>query len=273
MTAITLVIHQVLSVPQQVQANIDLDEKIQIIHAAGEVRDPLSGQIYLGSNSYEGLKQSYEAGHRLIELDFNFTSDGELVCIHDWYHYYSSAITDNEALSLSEFMKCKIFEQFTPLCLGTLANYLDEHQDLRIVTDIKERNLDAAKLIAEKYPHLRNQFIIQIYQKDEYEPIRSLGFENIIFTLYRLEWSEKTDAITLANFASTHALLGITFPALLAEYIEINSFIAELKQAEIPIFVHTVNGIATQANFYDMGVDGVYTDYRFGTENIPEEIL
>jgi len=261
------------SVSQPIQDEIASGGEIQIIHAAGEVQDALTGQVYLGSNSFEGLQQSYEAGHRLIELDFNFTSDGELACIHDWYSHYSSAIIDCQALSLSEFMNCKIYDQFTPLCLDTLVPFLEKHKDLKIVTDIKDRNLDGVRLIAEEYPQLRDQFMIQIYQKNEYEPVRQLGFENIIFTLYKLDWEQKTDAVAIADFALTHPLRGITFPAVLLEFVEEEGFIAALKQVEVPLFVHTVNGELTKKQYYDLGIDGVYTDYRQGTENVPEEVL
>lgn len=261
------------TVSQPIQDEIVLGGETEIIHAAGEVRDPLTGLVYLGSNSFEGLQQSYEAGHRLIELDFNFTSDGELACIHDWYSHYSSAIVDCQALSLAEFMDCKIYDRFTPLCLDTLARFLEKHEDLKIVTDIKDRNLDGVKLIAEEYPELRDQFMIQIYQKDEYEPVQQLGFENIIFTLYKLDWEQKIDAVAIADFALTHPLRGITFPAVLLEYVEAESFITALKQAKVPLFVHTVNGELTKKQYYDLEIDGVYTDYRQGTENVPEEIV
>ena len=76
-----------------------------IIHAAGTLSGvDLEGNVrtYDGSNSLEGLKQCVEAGCKVIEIDFNFTADGELACIHDWYKYYAPEITDDVPLTLEE---------------------------------------------------------------------------------------------------------------------------------------------------------------------------
>lgn len=50
----------------------------RIAHAGGEV----DGQIY--ANSLESLNASYAKGYRYFEIDLSFTSDRQLVCIHDW---------------------------------------------------------------------------------------------------------------------------------------------------------------------------------------------
>ena len=254
--------------PPESQNNDTTDEKIQIIHAAGEVRDE-DGTVYYGANSYEGLELCYNAGHRYVEIDFNFTSDGTLACIHGWYKNFSEKITANVPLSRDEYMQCKIFGHFTPMCLDTLAEFLKEHPDLYIVTDIKDRNVDGARKIAETYPELVGQFIVQIYQKEEYEQVRELGFEHIILTLYKLSNDEMTDVPALVEFARNHQLFGITFAASLAD---LDGFVSGLSKNGIPLFVHTVNGEQTCQKYYDMGISGVYTDYRAGSENVPEEV-
>ena len=58
------------------------DEK-RIYHAGGGVIGP-DGQIYNYTNSLEAFQQSLERGVKFVELDFRFTTDGELVCIHKW---------------------------------------------------------------------------------------------------------------------------------------------------------------------------------------------
>ena len=49
-----------------------------IAHAAGEIR----GLAY--SNSLEALDSSYGRGYRHMEMDFSWTTDGNLVLLHDW---------------------------------------------------------------------------------------------------------------------------------------------------------------------------------------------
>ncbi|MBQ3592188.1 MAG: hypothetical protein II979_09615, partial [Clostridia bacterium] len=88
-----------------------LQEDIRYItHAAGRI-DGMDG-----SNSLEALEGAYAAGCRYVEMDFQFTADGELACIHDWYRQYTSAIPeDGTALTLAEFQACRIYDTYTPL--------------------------------------------------------------------------------------------------------------------------------------------------------------
>lgn len=67
----------------------------KIVHAGGElwgVDSEGTFRSFFGSNSLEGLENCVANGYNAIELDFNFTSDGHLVCIHDWSAEYIDTI-------------------------------------------------------------------------------------------------------------------------------------------------------------------------------------
>ena len=53
-------------------------QRPRIAHAGGQ----FNGATY--TNSLEALDRNYGAGFRAFEIDLSFTSDGELVCLHDW---------------------------------------------------------------------------------------------------------------------------------------------------------------------------------------------
>lgn len=232
-----------------------LQEDIRyIIHAAGEI-DGMKG-----SNSLEALDATYVAGCCYVELDFQFTADGELACVHNWHTEYSSAMSeDGTPMTLAEFQSCRIYDRYTPLCLDSLADYMITHPELYIITDIKEGVVAGAERIAEDYPDLVDRFIIQIYEGDEYDPVREAGFENIIYTLYQLDWQSKTDTKALVRYAKTHPLLAYTFAY---ELCEIDGCVAGMQKAGVPLYVHTVNGAEQQQVYFDMGIAGVYTDER-----------
>ena len=61
-----------------------------------------------------------------------------------------------------------------------------DHPQAFLVTDVKERNLDALEHIGSNYPQFLTRIIPQIYQPSEYTIVRELGFEKIIWTLYKL---------------------------------------------------------------------------------------
>lgn len=224
-----------------------------IIHAAGEIDGQLS------TNSYEALENAYTNGNRLIELDFNFTYNFHPVCVHDWnWAVYPEFDTVTEKPpTLRQFMNSKVYGKFTPMELETVINYLTEHPDLYIITDVKEYNLLFATKLKESYPEMMDRFIMQIYSPDEYEQISGLGYKKILFTLYALDWKTKTDTEYLVNFAKEHKLFGYTFPY---ELCDIDGYVDEMLKCGIPLFVHTLNDKEVQQKYFDMGITGVYTD-------------
>ena len=238
-----------------------LREKMKyIVHAAGTLTGVDHDGVtrpFDGSNSLEGLTQCAEAGAEIIELDFNFTADGALVCLHDWYREYADGITDNVPLTLAEFRNLRIYGNFTPVWLGDLIAFLNAHPGVCIVTDIKDDNLAGLAAIAEACPEMKNRFLVQIYDGDEYDAVRALGFEYVIYTLYRLDWNSKTDWRALGRFAETHPLLGFTFSY---ELCAVDGYVEGMSSAGVPLFIHTVNGEAEQQRYFAMGIDGIYTD-------------
>ncbi len=231
-----------------------------IIHAAGTLTGTdLDGSTrsYDGSNSFEGMMQCVNAGANVVEIDFNFTSDGKLACIHDWYHQYADEITDNVPLTLEEFRNARIYRNFTPLCLDDIVEFLYYYPDLYIVTDIKDDNLAGLVTIAEEYPDFKNRFLVQTYDESEYDAVRELGFEYVVFTLYRLDWNSKTDWRALGKFAKSHPLIGFTFSY---ELCDVRGYVEGMKKSGVPLFIHTVNGDEEQQKYFDMGIAGIYTD-------------
>lgn len=225
-----------------------------ILHAGGTTPN---GAI--GSNSLEAAEHSYNKGYRVIEIDFSWTLEGELACVHDWGGYYGSRF-GNRPLTSAEFEEArKSTYGFTSFSLDHLCEWLKEHKDVVIVTDIKENCVEGAKIIAERYPELKDNFCIQMYDKSEYEELSNLGFDKIIWTLYQLSWQEKIDTKSIVSFAKTHKLEGITFAAELADLVP--NYVKKLKGANIPLFVHTVNDYNSQSKYLNMGITGIYTDF------------
>ena len=74
-------------------------QALRIAHAGGG----LGKRTY--TNSYEALDSNIKNGCKYFELDFTFTSDGELVCIHDWKVNFKLAFgfETERRLTLEEF--------------------------------------------------------------------------------------------------------------------------------------------------------------------------
>lgn len=222
-----------------------------IAHGGGEIAG------HRVTNSLQALNRTYRLGQRFIEVDFSWTSDNHLVLIHDWDETYRQFFSKNsEAPDLNKFNRLSMSYGLTQLNFEQLLVWLRERPDALIITDIKERNLEGLAYIAKSAGKMKRQFVPQIYDVNEYNQTVALGFEKIIFTLYR---SNISDAEVL-DFASNHALAALTLPVNRA----IKSTLAQkLQNKGLFVYAHTVN----QADFFgylkSRGVGGVYSDVLF----------
>ena len=226
----------------------------EIIHAGGAV----DGVV--GTNSLEALSESYGKGYRFLELDFVMSSDGVPVCLHDWSPIHSSEL-GSTPISAEKFLQVKILDKYTSLTIDTLAEWMGEHTDAYIITDVKDDNIGALRAIAKTHPEIMPRLCPQIYQYNEYAPVRALGYSNIIFTLYALpRYEDKVHATNYnLSFAQKNSLLGITMDV---EIITYHPFlVVRYNRAGVPLFIHTVNDKEEKQALYDKGISCIYTDF------------
>ena len=207
------------------------------------------------TNSLQALNKSYAEGFRFIEMDISLTSDGIPVLLHDWgnANWFAGIKYSTEQPEYKDFIKRTGILGLEFMDLNKLAQWLAKHDDAYIITDIKENNVEILGYIRENYPEASERIIPQIYYPEEYEPVRNLGYEHIILTLYRI----KTIGDEIFEFCSEQPLFGLTIaqsraePELLEKYSELG----------IPIYIHTINDYNEYIKLRDKGAYGVYTDY------------
>jgi len=219
-----------------------------IAHAGGA----LQKNTY--TNSLEAL-ESNKAHFDLFEMDLIFTSDNELVCLHDWdvnfERLFSREVTS--PLRLEEFRALVAGLEITPCDLSSLMDWLSKNPSKYIVTDIKERNLEALEQIAKKYPELMDQIVPQVYQWGEYSQVAELGYDKIIFTLYALR---NLSIPRLLQNVSQNEYFAVTFPKSIADDLG-----EVLASRGVRTYVHTVNKMQEANALKEKGVWGVYTDF------------
>ncbi|MBN3039144.1 MAG: amidohydrolase [Candidatus Omnitrophica bacterium] len=206
------------------------------------------------TNSLQALDSNYDKGFKFIEVDFNWTSDGRLVLIHDWgetlQRLYGVSFADH---TLEDFMRLKMQGGLTQLSLEELTGWMVDHRDVYIVTDAKSENIRALGLIRKKYPQLLSNFIAQIYFFEEYPLAKGMGYEHIILTLYRSLYSDRD----VLSFARKKDLLAVAMPV----YRALNDLPLKLRRIGVPSYVHTVNEDFLRQELRRRGVYGVYTDF------------
>ncbi|CCQ95355.1 conserved exported hypothetical protein [[Clostridium] ultunense Esp] len=206
------------------------------------------------TNSLEALEESYSNGFQLIEMDFEWTSDGQVVAIHDWGPMVERLfMIEERVLSLEEFKNSPVFMDLTLLEFSEIVKWLENKGDIYLVTDTKGGNKKLLKYIYENHKKIQTQIIPQVYSFEEYELARDMGFDNIILTLYRSKYTDEE----IIEFAKKNKIFAITMP----KDRGYSSLPMKLKKIDVFTYVHTINELYVFEELYENGVSGIYTDY------------
>ena len=247
------------STPQTSAPEVPAPRRLELVaHAGGTI----NGYVY--TNSLEALQTSVQSGYRLIEIDFMPTSDGVIVLTHVWNNIPNRVPgATTQIVSHAEFMSYRLFNRYTPMDLSMLIAFLDEHPDIRIITDTKDGYdaYTALYVIAEQYPEHIHRFIAQAYRFEHVPRIRALGFEDVIVTLYLMPEEIFDHPEEIARLAHAHEVYAVT----IQEYGILPDFAARLDVANIRFFAHTVNNPYRAAELLEMGFYGIYTNFLIHT--------
>jgi len=207
------------------------------------------------TNSLEALDNSVARGHTAIEIDLSWTSDNHLVLVHDWDREFERLFDRSpDRLTLAEFLLTPSAHGLSHLSLEDLEGWLLDNPDVLIVTDIKEHNFEGLHVIAEVYPEHRHRIVPQIYRPESYLEVRELGYDHVVFSLYRNDLPDRQ----VVDFVLNNPLFGVTMPVRRAME---GTLPAKLAANGVRVFVHTVNDYPTMEMLQTLGVYGVYTDW------------
>jgi len=229
----------------------------RVAHAGGA----FGGRTYC--NSIDALKHNIKNGFMYFELDFNFTKDGYLVCIHDWRGSFKSTFgfEMDERPTLEEFEDLvRTTPNVTNCTLDSLTDWLRDNPYTYIVTDVKKDNLRALRIMSEKIPGFEKRIIPQIYQPDNYNSVKEMGYEQVIWTLYRYRGTDNDVLEWVDRFKGPFA---VTIPKSRGA----SNLPMRLAKKDITTYVLTVNTVEEANNFkYEYYVTEIYTDHLFPTE-------
>lgn len=127
------------------------------------------------------------------------------------------------------------------------------HNNVKIITDIKNQNVSGLCKIASDYESIIEQIIPQIYETESYDKVKRLGYNDIIFTVYKTSMTNDE----ILKFINKHTLYALTITLRKAFS---QNLLLNLKDKNVLIYVHTVNNIEIFHYLISLGVDGIYTD-------------
>ncbi len=221
----------------------------RVAHAGGMV----AGLTY--TNSLDALEVNYAAGHRVFEIDFERTTEGRLVALHDWEDTWRATrpyARREGRQDLSTFLSEPMSGGLRPMTWEIIADWLRAHPDTYLVTDAKEGNLAILATIA-KNQDLVPRIVPQIYLFREYDRVREMGYPRVLLSLYQLEWG----TWPVLRFVRSHAVAGLV---CVPDRLRRGSLGLRARALGIPVFAHTVNDLREVAEIEALGATGVFTD-------------
>lgn len=234
---------------------MQLDNAKTIMHAGGAI----NGISY--SNLKEALDYNYSRGKRYFEIDFSKTNDNRYVGLHSWDGFLKKFFDvdpmlnkdgSKKAFGYDKFMSFEEVHGYTQMDVKLVMEWLKNHKDAYIVTDCKGDNVDLLREIKQLYNGDLSRVIVQIYDTKEYQAVKNMGFNNIIFTLYRTDISEEE----IIKFANSNKLLAVT----INEHRYKAGYGKKIINSGINLFIHTINDLDDANAYLKQGVSAIYTD-------------
>lgn len=226
-------------------AVISLNHKrdFRVLHAGGWHTNNTKGY----SNSIEALSQNKQKSI-FFELDLQITKDNRLVCLHDpnidylFYNQLDKKI--NKKLDCND---------------KSLFDFLEKNKHVKIITDFKTNNITGLTFL-KKYGFNIDRIYPQIYNLNNYEKVKKIGYKKIIFTLYRVPSNKINE--NLINKILSKDLHAVTMnPPLLRKGFGLK---IKEKNKKIIIYTYTVNSYYRFLMYKLLfGTDEIYTDRLF----------
>lgn len=221
----------------------------RVAHAGGAIR----GLTYTNSIEAMNLNSDYFV---FFELDFQATTDDQLVCLHAWGEEIHQEIFGQilpQPVSFEEFKSLNRKGSLTACTMPSLEIWLANHPDAKIVTDVKDaRNVLLLGSLLDSHPAVAERMIPQAYSIKEIYQLKELGFKDVILTTYRIGNFVESEFVRDIELAEPFA---VTMSSGQAGQLSWN-----LNSLGIPTYVYTVNDHRWFAELRKFGVSNIYTD-------------
>lgn len=228
-----------------------------IAHASGGIDD------YTYVNCVEAFVEHYEAGTRLFEIDFQFTSDDELVGVHYWSDLGEEYSSENR-VTLAEYEALQLKGQYTGITLKNLVTMMDEqYPDVAIILDTKEADYvkffnKLVEDVSDINDNLLRNFIPQLYDEEMFTELENIHqFDFYIYTLYK---TAATNEEVYLFLAANERIIILTVSVTRILSMDAD-FINSVNALGRRIFVHTINSYEEMQTYHDLDVSGFYSDF------------
>lgn len=204
------------------------------------------------TNSLESVQKAMET-FDYIEVDLLCTSDNHIVLCHHWGE-------EKGALSYSEFMSKKIFDQYTPIDLEMFIK-LVKSSEKRIILDGRFTNKEQVNIFINE---LENCCDVEYMKENvaiiinDISILETLGDKSGLNWIYRMSINERlSDTITLCLQNNIEAVC--IEPGFIDDddLDKLNCF----EDFNINCLIYKTNDIEVAFSFWDKGIKYIFTDF------------
>ena len=227
-----------------------------IIHASGGI----DGLTY--TNSQEALFSTIAKGGKVIEIDFDYTSDGYLVCYH---MYKDTSIFLPGNFTKEEFLNSKIQGKYTPMSIEDIVEFMKMYPDIYISVDTKHEKIEEVvkSIIAVcNDKEILDRFIIQCFfpkDKEKVKAVYEFPEDNYFFTAYKYS-SDPYDVLKVC-YEEDFNVVATNQNDWGKETLDL------FKSKNIYVYLHTINRFDVAYKKVNIdGAYGIYSDFLFDIE-------
>ena len=241
-----------------------------VAHANGAI----DGQAL--TNSLDAFIENYAQGTRVFEIDFELSSDNDLVLTHGWPWFNDELVSNGkgyESLSTSQFQESKIYGKYQPLTFDDVIYLLQKFPDIYFVIDSKTFDLSGfiqryEQIIAQVSAvdkSLLTRIIPQAYDFDMALWIKNESpFKEYILTCYSIY--DESNGLEIYEFVRDNQVPIVTMHMdndwAVKVITDIYSYAYYQEQLDnFKIYIHTVNNDEKAMEILnEYHFDGIYSD-------------
>ncbi|QQY79916.1 phosphoglycerol transferase MdoB-like AlkP superfamily enzyme [Keratinibaculum paraultunense] len=180
---------------------------------------------YLNYKPLERLDTLYYVGYRLLAVDIEWYPDKKTILLDDG--------VDKRPMvegSIEEYKQ--VLDQYRDdqNTLEDLINWMKKHEDTYILLRSKELDESIFLKVIEDYPELRDRFIVEMKDFEQYIKLSNKAFKNIILNVADTEYTDEE----ILDFLNRNNLYGIIIDRKQAK----DSLYKKLKKLGINIYIY-----------------------------------
>ncbi len=218
----------------------------------------IEGRLHTGSR--EAWEHSYERGVRIIDADYEFTSDNHGAIRHSWKEALEQGQEPNP-MTLHDFMSAPINYKYHAMAAEDMIDFMLSHKDVYIAVEAKHDAVKVFDSLVQTAKRMNAEeilscVIVSLYDTKDIDRVKAVyPFKN--FALRQYGWQHNW--YELAEFCVKNDIHAVNIFDFVIDADP--EGVKILTSKGIHIFAAIINSLSQLQAYKDLGVTGAVSDY------------